>query len=221
MAIPTRGRDDLFGSVTEGKAHWSGFELLDDHGDLITMLEYERAQKCSKGALDKTSPLSARSWLASRWRKMGLAVVKLIQAMLLMSLMYLQPVGAAFISFENCLSPNIINSNPLQLQFKPLFVYAAFNSTAASHNINVTVYGNVTGIATQQPYPAPNDPQWANPNDTVGKIPDVDKTNNKFSTLTATFNVLDYTPYDAPATQFCNTTVHGRCPLSPAFTANL
>ncbi len=221
MDIQTWGGDDLFGSAAEGKAYGSGFKFLTGKRDPMTMLEFERVRKTSKGSPTDAPPTPVWSWLTLRWRKGAMTVVTLVQAMLLMSLMYLQPVGAAFINFENCLSPNIINSNPLQLQFRPLFVYVAFNSTAASHNINVTVYGNVAGIATQQPYPSPNDPQWANPNDTVGKIPDVDKANNKFSTLTATFNVLDYTPYDAPAIQFCNTTVHGQCPLSPAFTANL
>ncbi len=220
MDMQTRGRGDQFGLAIEEEAYGSGFGHLADHGDLMTVLEYDQAQELYGIAIPDAPTHSILSLMMSRRRKKGMAALKFLQRVLLMSLLYLQPVSAAFINFENCLSPNIINSNPLQLQFRPLFVYVAFNSTAASHNINVTVYGNVTGIATQQPYPGPNDPQWTNPNATVGKIPDVDKVNNKFSTLTATFNVLDYTPYDAPATKFCNTTVHGQCPLGPAFFAN-
>ena len=220
MDIQTWGHGDLFGSATGSKAHGSPFEPLVDHGGSITTVQYERAQKLNASLQPGAPQLPVLGWLTSRWRKEGMAIPKLIQGVLWMSLLYLQPACAAFINFENCLSPNVINSNPLQLQFKPLLVYAAFNSTAASHNVNVTVYGNVTGIATQQQYPNASDPQWTNPNETVGKIPDIDKANNKFSTLTATFNVLDYTPYDAPATQFCNTTVHGQCPLGPAFFAN-
>ena len=220
MNMQTRGRGDQFGSVIEEEAHESGSGHLVDHGDRMTTVEYGEAQKLHGIAIPDTPTHSILSLMMSRQQKEGMAALKFFQCMLLMSLLYLQPVSAAFITFENCLSPNIVNSNPLPLQFRPLFVYAAFNSTAASHNINVTVYGNVAGIATQQPYPDPHDPQWANPNATVGKIPDVDKVNNKFSTLTATFNVLDYTPYDAPPTKFCNTTVHGQCPLGPAFFAN-
>ena len=129
------------------------------------------------------------------------------------------PSTAVFINFHNCLSPDRIGSNPKQLQFQPLFVWATFNSSAASHNINVTAYGNVAGIATQQPYPAPNDPQWANPNDTVGKIPDISGPSDHplYTTFTTQFNVLDYTPYDPPAVRFCNSSSLTQCPLVPVF----
>lgn len=130
------------------------------------------------------------------------------------------PVSAALVNFENCLSPNIINSNPVQLQFIPLHLDAKFNITSPSHNLNVTVYGNVSGVATQVPYPAPDDPQWSNPNSIVGKIVDLSQPNNKYSTLFAKFNVLSYTPYDATPSRFCNSTIYGTCPLGPAFTAN-
>ena len=126
---------------------------------------------------------------------------------------------AVFINFHNCLSPDRIGSNPKELQFQPLFVWATFNSNAASHNINVTAYGNIAGIATQQPYPAPDDPQWANPNDTVGKIPDISGPSDHplYTTFTTQFNVLDYTPYDPPAVRFCNSSSLTQCPLAPVF----
>ena len=130
------------------------------------------------------------------------------------------PSSAVFVNFDNCLGNDVIKSSPLQLQFIPHFVNVKFNATAPSHNLNVTVYGNVSGIATQQPYPAPDDPQWNNPNDTVGKITDLSPTNNKYSTLFTTFNVLDYSAYKAPSSRFCNSTVYGYCPLGPAFYAN-
>ena len=130
------------------------------------------------------------------------------------------PSLAVFINYDNCLGDNVINSKPLQLQFIPYFVNVVFNSTAPSHNLNITIYGNVSGIATQQPYPAPDDPQWNNPNDTVGKITDLSPTNNKYSTLFTTFDVLDYSTYKAPLSRFCNSTVHDDCPLGPVFYAN-
>jgi hypothetical protein len=135
-------------------------------------------------------------------------------------ILFTRPAGAAFINFENCLDPNIVNSEPLQLQFMPLYFWAVFNSSAPSQNLNVTVYGNVSGIATREPLPGPNDPQWRNPNETKGKIVDISPANNKYSTLFAKFSVLSYTPYQAPPQRFCNASIHGECPLGPAFYAN-
>ena len=127
---------------------------------------------------------------------------------------------AAFIEFENCLSPNTINSSPRRLQFVPLFFDAKFNRTHPSHNLNVTIFGNVTGQAREGEYPPPDDPSWDNPNSTFGKILDISPTNNKFSTLFSRFNVLSYTPYRAEPSSFCQSTVNQDCPLGPAFDGN-
>ena len=220
MKMQTWGRGYQHNSATVGRVHPSGLEHLADHGDLITMLDDEQTQTPSEVALRDALSLPVGFLVILCWRKHGMAMFKLMQCVLLMSLLYLQPVGAVSINFENCLSPNIINSDPPLLQFRPLLVHAAFNSTAASHNINVTVYGNVSGKATQENYPPPGDPQWANPNATLGKIPLADKATNLQSTFHAVFNVLDYTPYSSPAAGFCGTLVHGQCPLGPVFYAN-
>ena len=127
---------------------------------------------------------------------------------------------AVYVPFENCLSEGIVKSNPLLLQFIPLNVSAIFNATDPNNNLNITVYGNVSGIATQQPYPAPDDPQWSDPNGTVGKIVDLSASNEKYTTLFTKFNVLSYTAYEAQPARFCNATVQGKCPLAPAFHAN-
>lgn len=157
----------------------------------------------------------------SQRRSRGPPVWILFQLVFISIFLLARSTHAAFIStFDNCLSPNTINSNPQQLQITPYWVWALFNASASSHNLNITVYGNVTGIATQQPYPPINDPQWTNPNETVGKIVDVSKATNLATTLEAQFNVLDYTPYNAPATRFCNTTIQGNCPLAPNFAPN-
>lgn len=217
MEIKTGWRGHRSSSSARYSAYHAGFGKSFDLGNLKAIKGNDgRLRRGKRGLQDPRLP---SLWPQSlfRWWEEG----NIVRMVLLVLLVVAQPANAAFLNFENCLGPNVVNSNPLQLQFKPLFVYAAFNSTAASHNINVTVYGNVTGQATQEQLPtSPNDPAWTNPNDTLGKITDVSKSNDKLSTLTATFNVLDYTPYDAPATQFCNTTVHGVCPLAPAFTAN-
>lgn len=104
----------------------------------------------------------------------------------------------------------------------PLFVWATFDTSAESHNLNVTAYGNVAGIATQQPYPNQTDPQWKDPNETVGKIPDVygSGTGALYTTFTTEFNVLDYTPYAPDAARFCNTSSVTACPVAPVFNFN-
>ena len=128
--------------------------------------------------------------------------------------------SAVYIDFDNCLSPGIIHSmseNPTILQFTPYNVWVSFDSVYPSHSLNITVYGNIFGVATNVTRPDQNDPQWDDPTKTVGKIVDEDATNHHWTTLFARFNVLDYTPYDAPASRFCNSTIHQQCPLKPAF----
>lgn len=147
----------------------------------------------------------------------------ILRIVLLAVLLPIRLSTAAFINFGNCLSPDIIQSpSPKPLQFVPLFVWATFDTSAESHNLNVTAYGNVAGIATQQPYPNQTDPQWKDPNETVGKIPDVygSGTGALYTTFTTEFNVLDYTPYAPDAARFCNTSSVTACPVAPVFNFN-
>lgn len=151
--------------------------------------------------------LPGPKWLSLGW---------LLHICLVLLLAFVEPSQAAFIGFKDCLSPNIINSNPKQLQFTPLFVWVSFSSSP-SHDLDVTVYGNVAGQATEGTLPGPSDPQWNNPNITLGKIEDVSKSTNNATTLKGTFNVLDYTPYTLERTRFCNETIQGHCPIAPVF----
>ena len=131
---------------------------------------------------------------------------------------FLGPSKAAMVNFQNCLSPNIINAAPpIPLQWIPLAVSAVFDASAPSHNLNVTVYGNVTGQATQEALPPSNSSQWGNMSETLGKIVDVDPNKNIRSTIKAAFNVLTYTPYHAPLIPFCEGLINGTCPLAPVF----
>jgi len=129
------------------------------------------------------------------------------------------PSEAAMVGFQNCLSPNIVSAPGPQvpLQWIPLAVSAVFNLSAPSHNLNVTVYGNVTGQVTTQPLPPSNSSQWINPNETLGKIIDVDPDTNLHSTLKTAFNILTYTPYHALPSSFCNSTLNVVCPIAPVF----
>lgn len=149
------------------------------------------------------------------WRISG----GLLHTVLLFVLAILVPAtDAAFINFTNCLSQAIINSaNPQQLQFVPLFFNAIFNESDPKHNLNITVYGNVTGQATTGTYPNASDPSWSDPDNPFGKI--VNATVN-YTTLFASYDVLTYTAYDAPAAQFCPSVINGSCPLGPVFFTN-
>ncbi len=162
---------------------------------------------------------SPRRGRSLKWRRKP-SFTRWMQIVLYISTTLLGLSKAAFVTFENCMSPNIIGSDPRQLQFRPLFVRAFFNTTAASHNLNVTVYGNVSGSATNEPLPRVGDPHWDNPNETLGKIPEIDTSNNKYTTLKAALKVLDYTPYTADPLPFCSRLTQGQCPLGPSFSAN-
>ena len=125
------------------------------------------------------------------------------------------PATSVNVDFENCLSPNVINSK--LLQFQPQYIWTEFDSSNRSHQLNITVYGNVVGAATNETLPEPTDPRWQQANFTLGKIVDEDQKNNHRSTFFARFNVLDYTPYDASPTALCEHTIpgHQQCPLIP------
>lgn len=136
---------------------------------------------------------------------------------LLLLITLLSPADAAFINFDNCLEDNIIHSD--LLQFVPLFFSVNYTASAGPNPLNITVYGNVTGLASQGPYPPPDSPQWSNPNDTVGKITDLSESNNRYSTLFTSLNVLSFRPY-YNASRFCLSVTQGECPLGPVFYAN-
>lgn len=128
--------------------------------------------------------------------------------------------AAAEVNFRNCLASNIVNSSPRVLQFVPLHVHATFDTSSSDHDLNVTIFGNVTGRMYDQPLPPPDDPAWSNPNDTFGKIPDLDEANNRYTTLFARYDFLSYTPWNAAPSRFCDSVDRGQCPLSPSFYAN-
>ena len=169
------------------------------------------------------SDLCTASWrnsrrLTPRWRMTLLFGPLQIACLLILAM--LGHSEAAFVNFENCLSPSITNSPlPQLLQFVPLFAWVSFNATAPSHNLNYTVYGNVAGIATQQLYPNETDPQWRNPNETVGKIPDLggNPGEEKYTTFSTALKVLGYVPYNPPDTRLCNTSALTSCPFTPHF----
>lgn len=131
----------------------------------------------------------------------------------------INPATAAFINFQNCLSEAYQDASPPPLQFVPLFMDASFNTTDPSHELMVTVWGNVTGAYTQVQLPPPNDTAWTNPNFTDGKIENLPFPHTRWTTLSTKVNVLTYEPWKQ-SDKFCDALVNGTCPLAPRFTAN-
>jgi hypothetical protein len=136
---------------------------------------------------------------------------------------FLPLASAVFVNFENCLEKvTLIDEfNSPYLQFTPKFVWATFDTETAKHTLDLTVYGNVSGQASIGPYPSINSTSWSDNDDTFGKIIDFDPSNNKLTTLFASYKVLTYSAGDVVSNSFCNTTVNGtKCPIAPAFFAN-
>ncbi|KAL3479062.1 hypothetical protein BJX99DRAFT_222964 [Aspergillus californicus] len=129
-------------------------------------------------------------------------------------------VFAVSLEFENCLDTSILDSDPLQLQFIPLDVSASFALTDSAYPLDITVYGNVSGTANQSSdYPVPSDPQWTDNSTTFGKIIDLDVSNNNYSTLISSVQVVSFMPY-SEASRFCDSVTQGECPLGPVFYVN-
>jgi hypothetical protein len=113
------------------------------------------------------------------------------------------------------------SNNPVHLQFTPYFFDVRFNTTAPSHNLNITIYGNVSGQATEGDLHPWNDKQyWEDPTEGFGKIVDESPTNPKLTTLYSTFMVASYTAYEDHGSQFCISTVNASCPIPPSFSGN-
>jgi hypothetical protein len=129
------------------------------------------------------------------------------------------PATAVLINFQNCLSQAYQSNRPLALQFVPSHMDAVFNTTDPSHNLKVTVWGNVTGSQNTLPLPPPNDPAWSNPNFTNGKIENLTAPFKKLTTLSNKINVLTYEPWNENV-DFCDRLDNGSCPLGPMFKAN-
>lgn len=136
--------------------------------------------------------------------------------------LFSQPVLAVLLHrFENCLPESVKAGLPLELQWVPLYVGATFDNKGPSHNLRVTVWGNVTGAynPTTVTLPAWNSDEWSNPNFTDGKIVDdpFPDSANLLTTLHSKIDVLTYEPYAADF-DFCNGSLtNASCPLGPVF----
>jgi hypothetical protein len=176
-------------------------------------------------SLQQSSLLSIRTRsdvpLRCRWRTsfgtLGFLLV-------LIASMWIVPTSAVMIDFQNCLSESYQSDTPLQLQFDPLFVNAVFNTTDSSHNLNITVYGNVTGSSPLVVLPNSTDTDYWNSNQTnlggkIENIPYPPPGANFYTTLFNKVNVLTYEPW-SDTVKFCDQLLNAACPLAPSFNAN-
>jgi hypothetical protein len=101
----------------------------------------------------------------------------------------------------------------------PLAADAVFDSHNDTHNLLLTVWGNVTGRVGDAILPPPGDPAWKEPEGALGgKIQDQPEKgpHPNATTLHSTVDVLNYRPYSND-TYFCKSILNGSCPLGPVF----
>ena len=133
--------------------------------------------------------------------------------------LFSSPAVAVSVNFTNCLPESYQNNIPLALQFVPKHVDVVFNNTDPSHNLKVTIWGNVVGSQSTEPLPAANDSAWSNPNITLGKIENLTAPYTKLTTLSNKITVLTYEPWNENV-DFCDRLVNGSCPLGQRFGVN-
>jgi hypothetical protein len=138
----------------------------------------------------------------------------------LLACVFLQPVIAAKVAYENCLPDSYRLNDPKLLQWEPYEVHAWFNTEDPSHTLQVTLWGNVTGTYNNVTLPPPNSTDWTNPNKTDGKIlgePEPDSPKPKLTTLHKKVEFLTYEPWSDDV-EFCNGSLtNASCPLGPVF----
>lgn len=144
----------------------------------------------------------------------------LLPVLLLLLALLAAPSRAVFISFDNCLDPSILDSQPLRLQWVPLFFDARFDPSDPDYPLDLALYGNVTGKQFNETYPPPSSPSWSDPSDALGKITNTGSDGKEYTTLFSKFDFLSYNAYNAPPVRFCADVVNGTCPLGPLFAAD-
>lgn len=207
---------------------WGHRRDSDGEGDSVSFMTKMSSIETGP-ASDEPSNGSTRSrptstYIRGRWKGFP---GTLLWTILLMTSLCAVPTSAVFIDFQNCLSDGYQKNTPTQLQFVPLFLSAVFNTSNADHNLNVTVWGNVTGSGPTHLVQIPswnNTAYWeGNQTNLGGKIldnPEPDAEDPKLTTLFNKVNVLTYEPW-SESVSFCGGLGGGyECPLGPNFTAN-
>jgi hypothetical protein len=141
---------------------------------------------------------------------------------------FLPLASAVFVNFENCLEKLFLTGVTGEngalvpyLAFTPKYVWASLDTADSKHDLNLTVYGMVSGQMDRGVLPdRNNDTYWADPTNTFGKIVESDPGTNKYTTLFTGFRVLTYSAGNLEPRPFCSTLLNETCPIAPAFRAN-
>lgn len=214
-----RQDDKMIFAAESGEAWQAKREARDGHWVDSSLFQQDSFQTSSSARPSLRSSSQRQMGLFGTWQYLFLLIASL----------WVIPTSAVHVNFQNCLSESVINNTPLQLQLVPLVMNAVFNTTDPMHNLNVTVWTNVTGSTVALPrllLPPANDSYWEN-NQTMngGKIeadPFPDSTSPLLTTLFNKVNVLTYTPYNPKlGDSFCQVLVNGSCPLGPNFKDNV
>ncbi|UNI15017.1 hypothetical protein JDV02_001591 [Purpureocillium takamizusanense] len=159
-----------------------------------------------------------RSWADALHSSLRPPPTTLLGTILLLILFVASPADAVRVNVTNCLSDDYRSAASPRLQWEPKFAEAKFDTKNSTHNLQLTVWGNVTGQQYQDKLPPPDSEYWTNPDpaNNNGKIVEtVD--GGKATTLVQRVNVLTYEPWNH-LSSFCkDALVNGSCPLSPVF----
>ena len=111
---------------------------------------------------------------------------------------------AVFINFESCSSKLILDGGIPYLEFTPMYVWAAFDTHQPTHNLNVTVYGNVSGQTDRGTLPPAGNASWNDPKEVqIGKIISLDESSNLYTTLFSNFKTLTYSSWTPLGVPLC------------------
>ncbi|KAL7788646.1 hypothetical protein V8C37DRAFT_404350 [Trichoderma ceciliae] len=161
--------------------------------------------------------IQARTRWCRRNRTFALAARPALLALLLLVLAVATPAAAVQLEFDNCLPDSYRLNKPPLLQWVPLYVDAVFDTKTPNNNLQVIVWGNVTGSQTLGALPPPNDPYWTDPSQTNGKIDETPYSDTLATTLIRRVNVLTYEPLNDRSNFCSDSLVNGTCPLAPTF----
>ncbi|KAM5356136.1 hypothetical protein ACJ41O_002782 [Fusarium nematophilum] len=130
----------------------------------------------------------------------------------------ISPAHAVRIPFSNCLDDSYRRHDPTPLQWVPLYADATFDTKNDTHNLRVTVWGNVTGARNRGDLPPANDSYWEDPDKLNGKIAQLPYENrNVATTFVRKIGFLSYQPW-SERVDFCEDALaNAACPLPPVF----
>ncbi|KAM0254765.1 hypothetical protein ACHAQJ_006422 [Trichoderma viride] len=171
---------------------------------------------CGDGVQEGCVIRARTRWCHSN-RILALAARPTLLTLILLVLAVATPAAAVMLEFDNCLPDSYLLNNPPLLQWVPMYVDAVFDTKSPSNNLQVIVWGNVTGSQNVGTLPPPDDPYWKETNETNGKIDETPYSDTLATTLVRRVNVLTYEPWNDRSNFCTDSLVNGTCPLAPVF----